>query len=142
MKFITLLGEFFNKLRYKPTTKADIITQNIARDKTGRWVSDNEGKLVYKNDDPARIEKFTKIQEERFATLEKQIKEKCCNGSGVNCHCSPEKLAEKKKQAEAPKPKPFPKPTVTKPAEEPKKPATPKKKSGGGGSSKSTNQVQ
>ncbi len=154
MKFITLLGEFFNKFRYKPTTKADIIVENIARDKFGRWVSDNEGKLVYKSDDPARIAKFAKIQEDKFEGLKKQIEDKCCGGSGINCHCSPEKLAEKKKQAEAPKPKPFPKPTVNKKVEEVKteakrqqekygtqKPVA-KKKSGGGGSSKSTNQVQ
>jgi hypothetical protein len=142
MKFIKLLGEFFNKFRYKPTTKADLIAENVARDKFGRWVSDNEGKLVYKSDDPARIAKFTKLQEEKLVDLKKQIENKCCGGSGVNCHCPPEKLADKKKQAEAPKPKPFPKPTVTKPAEETKKPTTPKKKSGGGGSPKSTNQVQ
>jgi hypothetical protein len=112
--FTTLLGEFFNKFRFKPTTKTDIIVENIARDNKGRWVTDSEGKLVYKSDDPARIAKFTKLQEERFEKLAKQIQEKCCGGSGVNCHCSPEKLAEKKKQAEAPKPKPVPKPTVTK----------------------------
>jgi hypothetical protein len=130
------LGEFLNKIRFNKTTKADIIVQNIARDKFGRWVSDNEGKLVYKNDTPERIAKFTKAQEDKYAKLEEQLKSKCCQGSGVNCHCSPEKLAEKKKQAEAPKPKPFPKPTVTKPTEETKKPATPKKKSTGGGSTK------
>lgn len=123
------LGEFLNKIRFGKTnpvtTKDDIITANIVRDKAGRWVVDDKGGLIYKNDTPERIAKFTKQQEDRYAKLEEQIKSKCCNGSGVNCHCSPEKLAEKKKQAEAPKPKPVPKPT-----------ATPKKKSSGGGSAK------
>jgi hypothetical protein len=145
MKFIKLFGEFFNKLRYRPTAKTDIITQNIARDKTGRWVADDKGQLIYKSDTPERIAKFTKAQEDRYAKLEEQIKSKCCQGSGVNCHCSPEKLAEKKKQAEAPKPKPFPKPTVNKKVEEVKaeakrqqekygatKPVAKKKPTGGG----------
>lgn len=133
-------SEFLKKFR-KTSTSEDIIVANIARDKAGRWVSDDKGQLVYTSDTPERIAKFTKEQEKYYddwaKKFEEQIKSKCCGGSGVNCHCSPEELAEKKKkQAEAPKPKPFPKPTVTKPTEETKKPTTPKKKSTGGGSAK------
>lgn len=134
------LGEFLNKIRFGKTAPApvksedDIIVANIARDKVGRWVTDDKGQFVYKSDTPERIAKFTKEQEKYYddwaKKFEEQIKSKCCGGSGVDCHCSPEKLAEKKKQSEAPKPKPVPKPT-----------ATPKKKSTGGGSAK-PNKIQ
>lgn len=77
--------------------RSDIYIQQIARDKHGKWVSDNEGKLVYKNDDPERIEKFTRLQEEQDEKrieefnriLESKVleDEKC----GDNCKCKDSK---------------------------------------------------
>ena len=121
------LGDFLNKIRFNKNVRSDIYIQQISRDSKGRWVTDGEGKFVYKNDDPARIEKFTKAQEKKFEDLEKSLnnKEKCCDGESV---CSPTK-----------------KPTVSKKLEEVKveakrqqqkygtqKPAPKKKPSGGG----------
>jgi hypothetical protein len=77
------LGEFLNKIRYNKSRRSDIYIANIARDKTGKWVTDNEGKLVYKNDDPKRIEKFTLLQEKKS----KNLIVKCCDG---DCQCKPE----------------------------------------------------
>lgn len=60
----------------------DKYIEQIVRDKNGKWVTDNEGKLVYKNDEPARIKKFVELQE-------KQTKAK--TDCGDNCKCKKEK---------------------------------------------------
>ena len=132
-------SEFINKIRVNKTTKAEPnlptlreTVNNIARDKTGRWVSDDKGKPVLKTDDPARIEKFIKRQEDYYLSVAKKIDPTsgCCGGD--ICACSL-------------KPKPTPKPTVNKKVEEVKaeakrqqekygatKPVAKKKPTGGG----------
>jgi hypothetical protein len=85
------LGEFLNKVRFEKSRRSDIYIEQIARDKTGKWVTDNEKKLVYKNDDPKRIEKFTKAQESL------NNKKKCCGGE---CVCSPTKKPTVSKKLE------------------------------------------
>ncbi len=72
------LGEFLNKVRFEKARRSDVYIDQIARDSKGKWVTDNEGKLVYKNDDPKRIEKFTNAQNKKNAG-------KCCGG---DCVCS------------------------------------------------------
>jgi hypothetical protein len=57
------LTEFLNKVRFEKSRRSDIYIEQIARDRKGRWVTDNEKKLVYKNDDPKRIKKFTDAQD-------------------------------------------------------------------------------
>lgn len=108
------LSNFLNKIRFGKNLRSDIYIEQIARDKTGRWVTDNEGKFVYKNDDPARIDKFTKAQEKKFSDLEKSLstKSKCCDG---DCKCKSEKPAPAKKPV-AKKPATTTKPTAKKPA--------------------------
>ena len=93
------LGDFLNKIRFNKNVRSDIYIQQISRDSKGRWVTDGEGKFVYKNDDPARIEKFTKAQEKKFEDLEKSLnnKEKCCDGESV---CSPTKKPTVSKKLE------------------------------------------
>jgi hypothetical protein len=124
--------EFLNKIRPAKTTKAEAITlsetvNNIARDNKGRWVSDDLGKPVLKTDDPARIERFTKRQEDYYLSVSKKITPTTCCGGGI-CECSAK-----------------PKPTVNKKVEEVKaeakrqqekygiaKPVAKKKPTGGG----------
>ena len=84
------LKNYLNKIRFEKSRRSDIYIEQIARDKTGKWVTDNESKLVYKNDDPKRIEKFTLIQEKKAET---QII-KCCGGKG-KCSCSPDPVSKK-----------------------------------------------
>jgi len=83
--------EFLNKIRPAKTTKAETITlietvNNIARDNKGRWVSDDLGKPVLKTDDPARIAKFTKRQEDFYLSVAKKVS--CCGGGASGCQCS------------------------------------------------------
>lgn len=116
------LSNFLNKIRFGKNERSDIYIHQIARDKNGKWVTDNEGKLVYKNDDPARIKKFTILQEEKSYKLVS-----CCGGNGDNCKCKPEPEVKTKTPKPAVKKTPTaPKPTDVKPTAT-KKPA-PKKK--------------
>jgi hypothetical protein len=92
-------GEFFNKIRFTKTTKteADTLRDNvsrIARDNRGRWVIDDLGKPVLKTDDPARIAKFSKRQEDYYLAVAK--KASCCGGGGSGCQCSPKPTVNKK----------------------------------------------
>lgn len=117
------ISNFLNKIRFGKNIRSDIYIENIARDKRGRWVTDNEGKFVYKNDDPARIAKFTKAQEKRYDDLEKSPTTKCCGGE---CKCkSPKEIKIEDKTAPVKKPATKKAATPTKPTA--KKPA-PKKK--------------
>lgn len=116
MKWLT---NYLNKIRFEKSRRSDIYIENIVRDKRGRWVTDTEGKLIYKNDDPARIEKFTKAQEKRYDDLEKSPTTKCCGGE---CKC---KSPKEDKTAPVKKPATKKAATPTKPTA--KKPA-PKKK--------------
>jgi hypothetical protein len=129
--------EFLNKFRINETSKIDHektlseTVNNIARDSKGRWVADDLGKPVLKTDDPARIAKFTKRQEDYYSWVAKETS--CCGGGKPGCYC-------------APKLKPvLTKPTVNKKVEEVKaeaerqqekygtqKPVAKKKPTGGG----------
>jgi len=84
------LKNYLNKIRFEKSRRTDIYIEQIARDSKGKWVTDDEQKLVYKNDDPKRIEKFTLIQEKKAET---QII-KCCGGKG-KCSCSPDPVSKK-----------------------------------------------
>ena len=84
------LKNYLNKIRFEKSRRSDIYIDQIARDKTGKWVTDNESKLVYKNDDPKRIEKFTLLQEKKSET---QII-KCCGGKD-KCACAPDPVSKK-----------------------------------------------
>jgi hypothetical protein len=84
------LKNYLSKIRFEKSRRSDIYIEQIARDKTGKWVTDNESKLVYKNDDPKRIEKFTLLQEKKSET---QII-KCCGGKD-KCACAPDPVSKK-----------------------------------------------
>ena len=98
-------SEFINKIRFNKTTKAKPnlptlreTVNSIARDKTGRWVSADKGKAVLKTDYPARIAKFTKRQEDYYASISNKLTTStgCCGGSGSSCQCSPKPTVNKK----------------------------------------------
>lgn len=84
------LKQYLEKIRFDKSRRSDIYIDQIARDSSGKWVTDNEKKLVYKNDDPKRIEKFTLLQEKKSANGIV----KCCGGEG-KCKCSPEPVSKK-----------------------------------------------
>jgi hypothetical protein len=116
------LSNYLNKIRFGKNIRSDIYVDQIVRDSKGKWVTDDEQKLVYKSDDPKRIEKFTLIQEKKSeASLLK-----CCGGKG-KCNCSPDPVSKKPTAKKAtPKVEDKPKPVAKKPTAT-KKPA-PKKK--------------
>jgi hypothetical protein len=84
------LQEFLNKIRFEKARRSDIYIDQISRDSKGRWVTDTEQKLVYKNDDPKRIEKFTLLQEKKSDNLIV----KCC-GNKEKSRCSPAPVSKK-----------------------------------------------